>query len=53
VQALQVHDLGYANTYVPGITPGEGAAPILCATKPYLEALKSPGSYEDPLDEAG
>ncbi len=53
MQALQVHDLGYANTYVPGITPGEGAAPILCATEPYLEALKSPGSYEDPLDEAG
>ena len=53
MQASQVHDLGHANTCMPSITPGEGAASILCATEPYLKALKSPGSCEDPLDEAG
>jgi hypothetical protein len=52
-QALQVYDLSHANTHTPGIAPGEGATPILHATKPYLEALKPPGSCEDPLDEAG
>ena len=38
---------------MPGIAPGEGAAPVLRATEPHLEALKPPGSCEDPLDKAG